>query len=38
MEAFRAEVAAFGATLADPSCVAVAVDGAPVGATRADGR
>ena len=28
---FRAEVAAFGATLADPSCVAVAVDGVAVG-------
>ena len=34
IEAFRSEVAAFGATLADPSCVAVAVDGVDVGATR----
>jgi D-alanyl-D-alanine carboxypeptidase/D-alanyl-D-alanine-endopeptidase (penicillin-binding protein 4) len=36
LEAFRGEVAAFGATLADPSCVAVSVDGIPAGATRAD--
>ena len=36
LEAFQGEVAAFGATLADPSCVAVSVDGIPVGATRAD--
>jgi D-alanyl-D-alanine carboxypeptidase/D-alanyl-D-alanine-endopeptidase (penicillin-binding protein 4) len=36
LDAFSGEVAAFGATLADPSCVSVAVDGVPAGATRAD--
>lgn len=36
LQAFQGEVAAFGETLADPSCVAVSVDGIPVGSTRAD--
>jgi D-alanyl-D-alanine carboxypeptidase/D-alanyl-D-alanine-endopeptidase (penicillin-binding protein 4) len=36
LEAFQGEVAAFGATLAAPSCVSVAVDGIPAGSTRAD--
>ncbi len=35
LEEFRGEVAAFGERLADPSCVAVSVDGIPVGSTRA---
>lgn len=34
--AFRTVVDEFAATLEDPSCVAVSVDGVPVGSTRAD--
>jgi serine-type D-Ala-D-Ala carboxypeptidase/endopeptidase (penicillin-binding protein 4) len=36
MESFRADVAEFAATLQDPSCVSVAVDGVDAGSTRAD--
>jgi serine-type D-Ala-D-Ala carboxypeptidase/endopeptidase (penicillin-binding protein 4) len=36
LPAFQAKVAEFAATLDDPSCVAVAVDGVPAGSVRAD--
>jgi serine-type D-Ala-D-Ala carboxypeptidase/endopeptidase (penicillin-binding protein 4) len=36
LEDFAASVGEFGATLNDTSCVAVVLDGVPVGATRAD--